>query len=339
MKSRKALLRSFISTIPSVKKELDSWTTLAKDLSEPLRTQALLSIEHKTFHCIGGSVYAHYPQVDLKIMLSLIVAFQTISDYLDNLCDRLHVTNDKAFRTLHQSFLHALNPAAPIENYYAFYPYQEDFYLRSLVQTCQNLLNQIPHYEEFKPYAMDLAYHYCELQVLKHVKPHGNILLQEWTEKEFDSMLEWNEWAAASGSTLGIFYLFALSFHAPEKDLKHALTAYFPWIQGLHILLDYLIDSAEDAKFDDLNFIAYYPSELIRDISLQKFSKESKLRARELSHPLFHRTVVDGLLALYGSDPKVAEQKQTKIIKLMAEDKTTLLMLKLCRLLRFAKIL
>ena len=98
------------------------------------------------------------------------------------------------------------------------------------------------------------------LQTLKHVPYEGDKLLQAWTTQTFGTQLAWNEWAAAAGSTLGLFFLFAVSFKPPPKDMDKRLQAYFPWIQGFHILLDYLIDLEEDLEHGDLNFVSFYPS-------------------------------------------------------------------------------
>ena len=53
-----------------------------------LRKQALASIEHKTFHCEGGAIMALMANEHYQEAIRFIVAYQTISDYLDNLCDR-----------------------------------------------------------------------------------------------------------------------------------------------------------------------------------------------------------------------------------------------------------
>lgn len=333
------LLRKFLSTIPTVKKELQSWASRARDLPDPLRSQALSSIEHKAFHCVGGSVYAHYPSVDARTMLRLIVAFQTISDYLDNLCDRLQVGDPAAFRLLHTSILDALTPGAPLHDYYELYPYRESSYLPLLVKNCQELLGGIPHYSRNQPLALHLAENYCELQVLKHVSGSAEDLLRSWTTQNPNQVHEWYEWAAACGSTLGIFLLFALAYGPSRTDEEQIFPAYFPWIQGLHILLDYLIDLEEDKENGDLNFVAFYPSVLERDRSLHRFAQQSKMLAEGLPFPSFHRTVVDGLIALYGSDPKVVEQDQRQIIRLMAENRRNLLWLDLCKGLRSFKFL
>lgn len=329
-----SLLKKFIGTFPLVKEELRAWAQVADQMPEPLRTQALLSLEHKAFHCVGGSVYAHYPNVDQTIMLPLIVSLQTISDYLDNLCDRLEVTDPTAFRVLHRSFLHALTPGTPLEDYYASYPYSEEIYLHTLVRTCQELLDRIPFYHLYQAEALRLASNYCELQVLKHVATRGDELLQSWISTTFEPKLRWNEWAAATGSTLGMFLLFALGFQESPEHIEETLATYFPWIQGLHILLDYLIDLGEDAEFGDLNFIAFYPSPQARNESLAVFARESHQRASCLPQAFFHETVVAGLIALYGSDPKVQKQQLQSTIQSMAPDRATGLLLQLCKLLR-----
>jgi len=47
--------------------------------------------------------------------------------------------------------------------------------------------------------------------------------------------------------------------YAFDQNLSDELTqvknSYFPWVQGLHILLDYLIDQEEDRINGDLNFV------------------------------------------------------------------------------------
>lgn len=332
--SPRVVLRRFISAIPFVKEELQSWTSLAGQLTDPFRSQALASLEHKAFHCVGGSVYAHYPGTDAEKVLPLIVALQTISDYLDNLCDRLQVDEPDAFRCLHLSFCDALSPGNPLQDYYALYPYQETVYLPRLVQTCQNLLSQAPNYLRYQPFVLQLAQKYCELQVLKHVPEGADQLLQDWAERNTDSGLEWYEWAAACGSTLGIFLFFALSFASSHVNPEPLLQAYFPWIQGLHILLDYLIDLEEDEMFGDLNFVSYFPTEAAGERSLNKFAQKSRRLAACLPQAGFHQTVVDGLIALYGSDPKVRRQGLQETIGLMAGKGRGLAWLRLCSALR-----
>ena len=93
------LIITFVKVnFPLVERELSVWRRYAEQIPCPeLSAQALASIRDKTFHCQGGSIYGLYHQVDTPSFLRLVVALQTISDYLDNLCDRGGVADEKAF--------------------------------------------------------------------------------------------------------------------------------------------------------------------------------------------------------------------------------------------------
>ena len=167
--------------------------------------------------------------------------------------------------------------------------------------------------------------------------------MRHWIELHGNSYPQITDWefAAATGSTLGMFMLCAA---ASDKNLNASTvgkisTAYFPWISGLHILLDYFIDAAEDKTNGDLNFVAYYANESQASSRLTFFTKEAFLQAQSLPQPLFHQTVVQGLLAMYLSDPKTNPQNQQAIKKALLKTAgwyTTFIYL-LCKLLRLKK--
>jgi tetraprenyl-beta-curcumene synthase len=126
--------------------------------------------------------------------------------------------------------------------------------------------------------------------------------------------LKWWELAAACGSTLGIFALWSTA--ANEGPLGPTVSgikeSYFPWINGLHILLDYLIDQEEDLETGDMNFVSFYEDKHEQWRALEYFLSESLRRSKDLSFPELHRMVVSGLLAMYLSDPKVKNQGFSK---------------------------
>lgn len=77
---------------PLVHQELKKWRAHAEMIeNEELRTQALASISSKTFHCEGGGILSLLAGEEKETCIEFIVAYQTISDYLDNLCDRKDV--------------------------------------------------------------------------------------------------------------------------------------------------------------------------------------------------------------------------------------------------------
>lgn len=310
------MVRAYVTVLPEVHRRLAEWRRRAECIPDPeLRRQALLSIRTKTFHCEGGSAYGLLAGKGCSATIRFIVAYQTISDYLDNLCDRSTSLDPTDFRALHEAMLHALTPGAGRSNYYRFRDEQDDGgYLEALVKTCQDVLETLPAYDAVAPYAKELANRYCDLQVHKHVATEERVpRLVEWFETHRTTVPEisWFEFSASCGSTLGIFCLVASAFHDRcSADLAARIReAFFPWVQGLHILLDYFIDQEEDRIGGDLNFCAYYRDndQMLR--RLEHFLHQADRSIAGLPHAPFHRMVNHGLLAIYLSDRKVAQQK------------------------------
>jgi len=339
------LMYDFIYNVfPRVSAELTSWSNSAQLIPCPvLKEQALASITHKKFHCQGGSIYSLYPGVNTMDLITFIVAFQTISDYLDNLCDRAGIENEQAFRQLHHAMTDALDPEALPQNYYAFYPFHDDGgYLTKLVTTCQQEIKKFPSYPLVKSDLLKFAGLYSDLQTYKHLGLQiREQKMQDWINdhiNHYPQITPW-EFAAATGSTLGVFMLCAA---ASDKNLtktsaNQIFTAYFPWINGLHILLDYFIDVAEDKANGDLNFLAYYKDEQEALTRLICFTQHALQETQTLPQSLFHKTVVQGLLAMYLSDPKTISPREQPIKKalLTTAGTYTNFMYFLCKLLRY----
>lgn len=310
------LISTFIKDIfPLVDNELNIWKAKAsKSPDRVLATQALSSIRDKSFHAQGGSFYALYPGVDSNISVKLIVAYQTISDYLDNLCDRAEVYDEQAFSYLHLAMTDALDAGIDIHDYYKYYPYNNDGgYLPSLVNECRRCISKLPSYYLVKDSAIYYAKLYSNLQVYKHLK------LETREKKMFDWAYSHvstypgimpSEFCAASGSTLLIFMLFSLSSKPSISgaEIEAIKGTYFPWICGLHIMLDYFIDYNEDIKNKDLNFVQFYKNqdELLERLRL--YIDKSEQMVKTLYNPHFHKTIIKGLLAMYLSDKKADEK-------------------------------
>ncbi|WP_372663915.1 tetraprenyl-beta-curcumene synthase family protein [Cohnella sp.] len=305
--------------LPEVRAELNRWRAIANAIPDPeLRKQALDSMNAKQFHCEGGGVYAAANLEQRHILIPLIVALQTISDYLDNLCDRSTSLDPDDFRLLHQSMLDAVTPEAPTANYYSFRVEQDDGgYLLALVMKCRNSIAALPSYEYVQKHVRELVQLYADLQVYKHIthSKREQELLNWWgIHSARYPQLKWNEFAAATGSTLGMFMLF-LAASDSSLDAHQAETikeSYFPSICGLHILLDYLIDQAEDEIGGDLNFCSYYENQQMLNERMGQMVLAARKSADELPFGHFHRMIVEGLVALYLSDPKVRDQREVR---------------------------
>ncbi|TBL81409.1 tetraprenyl-beta-curcumene synthase family protein [Paenibacillus thalictri] len=315
------MLRVYRYVLPEVHKQLHMWRNTAERIPDPeLRKQAIDSMTSKKFHCEGGAVYAAANLPMRHVLIPLIVAFQTISDYLDNLCDRSTSLDAEDFRQLHQAMLDAVNPSAPIHDYYKFHQEKDDgLYLEQLVKMCQTCIRQLPSYSKAALRIAELVGLYCDLQVHKHIKHELREpeLLGWWeSHKHHFPHIRWNEFAAATGSTLGVFMLFlaAASPRLDERFVEQIYETYFPYICGLHILLDYLIDQEEDLAGGDLNFCSYYENRETTVNRIALIAEEARSKALQLEHSSFHRMIIEGLLALYLSDPKVKDQPEVRHI-------------------------
>lgn len=309
----------FLQVRPYVHEYLQVWREKAARIPSPeLRKQALTSIAAKTFHCEGGAIYALLAGEQCGEMIRFIVAYQTISDYLDNLCDRSTSLNPDDFRLLHRAMRHALTPDAPLDDYYRFRISQDDGgYLASLVGTCQEVLAGLPAYPTIAPALHELAEYYCDLQVFKHVEKEKRVfLMKAWFDEKRALLppMEWYEFAACCGSTVGIF---CIVVHASCQDctalsVKTLKDAYFPWVQGLHILLDYLIDQDEDSLGGDLNFCSYYKDYDEMIVRLSHFYRQANASISHLPYADFHRMINQGMLGMYFADSKVYRQKDVR---------------------------
>lgn len=308
--------KAYRKIFPCVHKELSYWKERAANIPDPeLRKQALASIEHKTFHCEGGSIMALMARSHYSEAIRFIVAYQTISDYLDNLCDRSTSLNPADFAALHEAMRDALTVGKVSGDYYRFRDECNDGnYLVDLVATCREVLAGCTHYDLIKEYLFELCRYYCDLQVHKHVVSDERVpRLQNWFQDHQKNIpeMEWYEFSACSGSTLGIFCLVSYAFNS-KFEKQHAgqiRNGYFPYIQGLHILLDYLIDQEEDVAGGDLNFCFYYENEEQLFTRLNHFIKEADRHIEKLPYKRFHQLINRGLLGLYLSDEKVRKQK------------------------------
>ncbi len=313
------MYRVYRQVLPQVHRELGYWKKRAEEIPNPeLRKQALASIEHKTFHCEGGSILSLIAAKNYKHAIRFIVAYQTISDYLDNLCDRSTSLDPVDFAALHESMADANSLDSQPKNYYREREDQNDGgYLLELVTVCREVLAEVDHYEEIKKHLFELCDYYCDLQIHKHVEVKERVpRLQTWFDGHRDNIpdMEWYEFSACTGSTLGIFSLVSYAFRddfVPEYADK-IRNGYFPYIQGLHILLDYFIDQEEDRQGGDLNFCFYYENEEALFKRLRHFVENADHHTAQLPHRKFHKLINRGLLGVYLSDEKVRRQERIR---------------------------
>lgn len=313
-----SLMKSvYRDVMPIVHKQIAYWKKKAEAIPDKeLRAQALSSIQAKLFHCEGGSILGILAKEHLEECIKFVVAYQTISDYLDNLCDRSNSLDPVDFRELHHSMRDALTIGIDTKNYYQFRDNQDDGgYLAELVKTCQHVLAKTAHYHKIQPFLLELAEYYCDLQVHKHVTVEERVpRLEKWFEQHKENFpeMEWFEFSACTGSTLGIFCLVSYAFQSDfnGETATRLKRGYFPYVQGLHILLDYFIDQEEDRRGGDLNFCFYYSHDEKLLSRIKHFVTEADRSILGLPNEQFHRLIYRGLLGIYLADEKIYTQNK-----------------------------
>jgi len=312
-----ATARFLTAVIPRAGRELALIRTRAQAIPDAaLREQALASIDGKAYHVQGGCILATFMRGETaRRYIAIVAALETIYDYLDNLCDRLPGVSQAAFATLHASLIDALDDRRTPADYYRDGPPGDDGgYLRSLVGAARDGLRALPNYHAVRDRLVEVAQYYADLQVLKH-GPAGvrERACDAWYARNRERFpgLAWWEFAAACGSSLPVFALIALASRErlDRAEIDATVTAYFPGVSAIHILLDYFIDQAEDREHGELNFVACYASPAEAVARLRRLVTTTLARVRTLAGAAHHRFLVEAMCVFYLTHPKVFEQR------------------------------
>lgn len=264
------------------------------------------SFTRKRFHCEGAAVLADGESSGTR----LIVFYQTLCDYLDTLTDRGPRLSSQAVGTLHQALFLALDEKADVEERDLVSLVPDQGYLAWLVRSCQREVHSLPGLDAVRPLVRWLAGRYGELQSLKHDPDRAGRgrRLESWADRHNQGRwpIDWWELAAATGSTLGLFALLREAAHSrPDQRQIDALAAcYFPWIGGLHILLDYLVDQDEDRAGHDFNFIHCYADDRATAEGLSHLFAGAEAQVGLLPQAGDHRWILTGLPTFYLADGK-----------------------------------
>jgi tetraprenyl-beta-curcumene synthase len=280
---------------------------------EQLRAEALSSIDRKAYHVAGACILATFlPSDAARWYVAIVAPLETIYDYLDNLCDRHPEVGVEAYPILHHAIADALDPSAPLRDYYARGPRGDDGgYLRDLVRQTQRALADVPHLDLLAPHFADAATLYGEMQTYKHYPPgERERRCVAWYERHRDRYadIDWHEFASAAGSQFHVYGPLFEAFLDRPAAIAGTYDAYFPYVSALHVLLDAFIDQAEDREHGELNFSRVYGGAVALRRRLRSLSDAAKSRLRTLPGDRAHRFVLDVMTLFYLSHPKVAAQ-------------------------------
>lgn len=294
---------------PQVRQALIPITERSHLIDDPVYRQlAQSALQSKRFHCQGAAVLAEGDGA----LTGLIVCYQTLCDYLDTLTDRGPTLDTVAISQLHSLLPHALAVTASPALGSVARRVPDGGYLDWLATTCRQQAARLPGLSQLRSELGWLTQRYAELQSLKHAPDaqHRAPRLAAWADRHNAGRwsVSWWEFAAATGSTLGVFALLRQArLPRPDSAQTSGLQdAYFPWIGGLHIMLDYLVDQEEDKRGSDFNFVSCYPDEMAVVSGLTYLHGTGQELVARLPDPDIHQWVLAGLATFYLADRKAS---------------------------------
>jgi len=314
------VLRYLLLVLPSVTWELAHWRDRAGEIPNPnLRRHALDALE-KRGNIEGAALFATLaPAAHRRGTVRAIVAFQTAYNYLDALSELPSEDPVANGDQLHQALLVALHQSAPHADYYAHNPDAGDGgYLIAILDACTDALAGLPSYPALGPTARVAAARIVDFQALNLSEVQGGHgALERWATDATPggSGLAWWETAAAGGSSLSVHALIAAAAnpHLGPSDARDIDGAYFPWIGGLHSLLDSLVDAREDHDKGQRSLLDYYQSPRDAAIHLAALATHSRAATARLPRPHSHRVILTAMCSYYLSAPE-CDTAEAKLI-------------------------
>jgi tetraprenyl-beta-curcumene synthase len=231
-----------------------------------LRGDALSALGGKRGHTDGAALFTTLSQARRLHLLRLLVAYELIWDFLDTVNERGAQAGQANGRQLHLALIEALDPSAPISNYYRHHPWKDDAgYLHRLVASCRQDCRLLPSYERVRSLVVQEATRAQVLGINHDLDPASrDAALREWAAHEFPSEREatWFELTGAASASLTIHALLALAAEpgCAQEEVERVRRAYFPWISLATTMLDSYVDQVEDAANGDHSYVAHYPT-------------------------------------------------------------------------------
>lgn len=299
-----AAARELQWTLGAVSRETRRWRQRAAAIPDTtLREDALHSLDHKRGHADGAALFTILPRRREPGLLRMLVAYETIVDYLDNVSER-NPTYENG-QQLHGALADALNPDRPLVDYYRHHPWKDDGgYLLALVTVCREGCRALPSFERIRNPVGREARRALVLGINHEPEPAvRDAALRAWAAREFpyERELTWFELGGAASATLVVLVLLTLAVEPDltERDVAAAYTAYWPWIVLATTMLDSYVDQAEDHATGNHSYIAHYGDAKAATRRISLSIERAFDSARSLRYEHRHTLIVGCMIAMY----------------------------------------
>jgi tetraprenyl-beta-curcumene synthase len=323
----RASARELIWGLRQVSREVDHWRTRAELIPDAdLRADALEALTRKRGNINGAALFWTLPDRRNRDLLSVLVTFEILADYLDCVNERgadLGIGNGLQ---LQLALVEALDRSAETSDYYRHHHGSEDGgYLDELVRSCRSGCRKLPSYEIVRPVLRNAAA-LAPVLSLNHEPDPGrrDRALRDWAQRRWPDLslagaqapgpdeLSWFERTAGASAWLTVLAMIALAAEprhptGPQHEVQDTYEAYLRWISTTGAMLDSYGDITEDLVNGDHSYIGHYPSLNVAVERLCELVCRSRKEAAALPKGERHSVLAACMIAFYLSKDSVRD--------------------------------
>jgi tetraprenyl-beta-curcumene synthase len=302
----RAAARELLGGLHAVSQDIHRWRGYAHEIPDAqIREDALYVLEHKRTHIHGAALFSVLPRRRNRDLLRLLIAYELIWDFLDNLSERAAAHGQTDGRQLHLAIVEAIDPYAPISDYYSQHPWRNDGgYLRALVETCRQSCRMLPSYPLVRERAICEAHRAQVLAINHHPDPaRRDVALKRWVAEEYpcEQRASWWEISSAASAPLTIHALLALAAEpvCTENEIASTYAAYCPWVSAATTMLDSYVDQIEDIANGEHSYVSHYPDPESAARRIRTLVRTSLVEACSLHNGHKHAVIAAAMIAMY----------------------------------------
>jgi tetraprenyl-beta-curcumene synthase len=310
----------------------------------PIREDALASLASKRTHLDGAGLFWILPRRRNPRLLRLLVIYEAILEFLDEVNERGADAGSANGRHLHLALAEAPIFTAPPSDYYRHHCWKDDGgYLRALVETCRASFISLPAYALVNE---QIAIETSRSQVLafNHDPDPGrrDLALRRWVKREYPCEIEmrWFELSGAATASLTVHALLALAAEPASTPhiVKNTYSVYFPQLSLVTTMLDSYVDRAEDEADGSHSYIAHYGPYNTAVLRLDDLIQRSIYNAGHLHNGHRHAVIAACMVAMYLSKDSARESSNEITTRQLANagGSLTTLLLPVLRMWRIA---
>lgn len=349
----RAAARELIWGLRLVSRDVAEWRARAEQIPDPaLRADALEAITRKRGNINGASLFWSLPDRRSRELLSLLVSYEILADYLDCVNERSAVRGIGSGLVLQAALVEALDLSREARGSHLDHLGRDDGgYLNTLVQSCRSSCQRLPSYGRVQPLLVHAAGLSSVLAINHEPDPAlRDRALEEWVILQWPELartddrppaavsspdvLGWFERAAGASAWLTVLAMLTLAAEPQHtrglgRDAHDTYETYVSWISTTGAMLDSYTDIQQDMAGGEHSYVGHYESDEAAVERLSEIIARARSQAHSLPGGARHEVILACMVAFYLSKDSVrtpAMRERTRRLKRAGGPMVALLM-------------